>query len=232
MQQYFVEGKYSINDKYVMSKDVRHHILNVMRCRIGDTFRIVDEDKHLFMGRLINKEEIELYEKLEEDRDLKVNVTAIISLIRGDRFDFELQKLTELGVSRIVPFKSEYSTIKIDEKEEKKLERYRRIVQEAAEQSRRTSIPEITEIARLKDLDKYLSKYNYVPYEKADSLHIPYDAIDESLTYVIGPEGGISPKEIEYLESIGFKAVTLGKRILRAETAAIYVLSNVGGQNE
>ena len=103
------------------------------------------------------------------------------------------------------------------------MERFKKIVREAAEQSHRNIIPEICDVINIKDIDKYKSEANYICYEAEDN--ISDISKNDSITFVIGPEGGFTSQEYEKFISSGFKSISLGQRILRAETAAIYTCS-------
>lgn len=230
MQQYFINEKLNINSSIQLEQDILHHIKNVLRKHNGYQFRLIDQLGRCFIGELKDNTAI-IRSEIESNNELPINVTVIMSLIKNEKFDLTLQKLTELGVKRIVPFSALRSVIKIKD-EQKKLERYRKIVQEASEQCHRTCVPEIPEIVDLKSLIKYKSVFNYVAYEKETSNPMPFKMIDDDVTIVIGPEGGFDISEIEFLEKNGFQCKTLGKRILRAETAAMFVMSNFVGVNE
>lgn len=230
MQQYFIDKEIKIGDAVLLDSEILFHLRQVLRKKNTYTFRLVDAQNNLFLAELSDDKAI-IKERLEEDRELDINVTIIISLIKNDKFDFCLQKLTELGVTRIVPYEASRSIIKIKDKKAK-LDRYRKIVKEASEQSLRSYTPIIDDIVDIKSLSKYKSKYNYVAYEKNFANYIPYRDIDESVTVIIGPEGGFELQEIDEFEKIGFKCISLGKRILRAETAALYVMSNISGARE
>ena len=165
---------------------------------------------------------------LDEDNELDIDITVILALIKNDKFDFAVQKLTELGVKRIVPYLAKRSVVKPG-KGNNKQERLTKIAREASEQSHRNCIPEICDYCTLKDLSKYKSDINIIAYEKDDKLIS--DLKGKSFTIVIGPEGGFEPSEYEQIVSLGFESVSLGKRILRAETAAIYLSSVIIGNN-
>lgn len=230
MQQYFYEEKLDLLEVYPLNDEILHHMKNVLRKKDGYKFRLVDKTQTCYLCEL-EDDKAKVVEKIEEDHELDINVTVIMSLIKSDKFELTLQKLTELGVKRIVPYNANRSIIKIKD-EKHKLERYRKIVMEASEQSHRDIVPEITNIIGYKDLDKFLSKYNFVAYEKNQGNYIDYHTLDGSITYIIGPEGGFEIQEIENFEKLGFECKSLGKRILRAETAAIFVISNIVGASE
>lgn len=230
MQQYFICESLTLNMQYPLPKDIYHHQKHVLRSKDGDLFRVVDIDRQLYLCEL-SKESFKVLKKIDEQRELNIDVTIIMSLIKNEKFDFCLQKLTELGVKRIVPFLAKRSIIKIKDKESK-IERYKKIVQEASEQSLRTIVPDIPDIIQIKDLKPYLSEFNYVAYEKNDDTHIDYSKLKTSVTIIIGPEGGFEDCEITTFKELGIIPVSLGKRILRAETAALYCMANIAGVNE
>ena len=230
MQQYFIDKEINTGDTVLLDSEILFHLRQVLRKKNAYTFRLVDAHNNLFLAELSDDKAI-IKERIEEDRELDIDVTIILSLIKNDKFDFCLQKLTELGVTRIVPYEASRSIIKIKDKKAK-LDRYRKIVKEASEQSLRSYTPIIDDIIDIKSLGKYKSKYNYVAYEKNFANYIPYRDIDESVTVIIGPEGGFELQEIDEFEKTGFECVSLGKRILRAETAALYVMSNISGARE
>ena len=230
MQQYFINEILEINEQYPLPKEILHHLKHVLRSNDGERFRIVDANRHLYLCCLKDNNAM-ILEELMEKRELPVEVTVVMSLIKNERFDFALQKLTELGVYQILPFKAQRSIVKIKD-EEAKLERYRKIVTEASEQSLRLAVPKIPEIVDMKKLANYKSLGNYLAYEKMPDSHLPYGELPSSITVVIGPEGGFTDDEVEKFEALGFVPVALGKRILRAETAAMYVMANIAGDFE
>lgn len=223
MQQFFTNEKLDVNRIVNLDNDILYHLKKVLRKTDGWNFRLVDSNNDIYLVSLKDNSALVL-EKLNENNELDVDITVIMSLIKTDKFDLTLQKLTELGVKRIVPFEASRSVVKASN--EKKLDRYRKIVKEASEQSHRNIIPEITDYCNIKSIDKYLSKNNYLAYEKEDTT-INDLKVDESVTIVIGPEGGFDPLEVELLVSKGFRSISLGNRILRAETAAIFATSLV-----
>ena len=224
MQQYFVSRSLKQGDVISLDDDILYHLVKVLRKDNKYTFRIADINGNIYFANLISNKECIINEPTNENNELDCNITCILSLIKNDKFELTLQKLVELGVKRIVPYKSVRSVVKV--KDNKKLDRLNKIVKEAAEQSHRNIIPEVTEFADLKDLEKYKSDLNYICYES--ERNISEINPSKSITYIIGPEGGFEDSEIANLESKGFKTISLGKRILRCETAAVYALSVLG----
>ena len=227
MQRYFAKEK--TNNKLILYDGDIHHIKKVMRCKINDEIEVV-HDNIVYTCKIINIEplEFEIYSSKEEDRELNIDLTIAVSLVNEQKFDLILQKLTELGVSTIVPIKTERSIIKLDEKKvSKKIERWQMICKEASEQSHRTKVPKVENIIKLSELiniDKDVKLICSIN-EHTKKISSYLDNNNVSILFAIGPEGGFTPKEEEFLLNNKFMPVSLGKRIMRVETAAIYVTS-------
>ncbi len=227
MQRYFTSV---VNDSVLLSPEDVHHITHVMRMRVGDRFEVVDSSR-LYICEILSLSplEIKIVEEKKEDVELNKHVTLFFALAKGDKIDLVIQKATELGVHRIVLFKSRRCVVNYEEKDiAKKISRYQKIAKEASEQCHRLIIPEIVGVVDLKGLKPYLEDINYIAYEKEagstnESLNIP-DEIN-GVSVMIGSEGGFDEDEVNYLVNEGFVKISLGKRILRCETAAIYALS-------
>lgn len=237
MQQYFSDQPLEIGSLYTFDKQQAHHAKNVVRLN-HERVRLVYQGVGYFaegypMG---NDFVAQILEKDERINEIGVDVTLAIGLIRKEKFELVLQKATELGVTRIVPFESKRCVVhNKKEKEDKQQLRRNDIVQEAAEQCKRNRIPEVVKTVRLKDLVDYRSDINVLPYENAYSKASYLTQVlepNKSITYVIGPEGGFDDDEVDYLKENGFQLVTLGKRILRAETAAMYACTVISEYHE
>ena len=223
----------SSNERPMVSKDDIHHIKNVMRERLGDAFEIVFDEK-IYKMEITSLEPFE-YKIVDIDstnNELDNDITLFYVLSKGDKNDFVIQKATELGVRRIVLLTSSRSVIKMNQEDfERKKVRYQRIIKEASEQSKRNIVPEIVGLYSINNIpSSLLCERNYVAYEKEDGkTGFLYEELnnvkEESLSILIGSEGGLSEEEVQRLIKQGFKSVSLGKRILRTETAAIYALS-------
>ena len=229
MQQFFYSSKLNINDIAPLDKDILYQLKKVLRANDGYEFRLVDINQDIFLCELLG-ENAKVIKDLKENNELDVDITVILSLIKNDKMDFALQKLTELGVKRIVPYKAYRSVVK-EGKGNNKLDRFKKIVREASEQSHRNIIPEICDYSDIKDLEKYKSELNLVAYEKNDDIVNDFKG-HKSITLIIGPEGGFELEEINKIIDMGYKPISLGKRILRAETAAIYLSSIIVGANQ
>lgn len=229
MQRYFSSEQK--DNKFILNVDDLYHIKVVMRMKDNDQIQVVYNHEPYLCEIKLKEENIDvnIIEKMDVVSDNLPQVTLILPLLKEQKFDFILQKATELGITKIIPVIMERSIVKIDEKKiAKKLERWQKIVKEASEQSFRNDIPIITEIKQLKDLEtidglKILcsTRVKDKNLKKALNSKEFYDKIN----IVIGPEGGITEKEEEKLNNMGFISVSLGNRIMRVETVPIFIMS-------
>ena len=227
MQRYFAKGKN--NQELILHESDLHHIKNVMRGNVGDYIEVVYSNT-VYLCNIDNLDPLMLsiIDETTEDRELDIKLTIAISLVSEQKFDLILQKLTELGVHTIIPVKTKRSIVKLDDKKiDKKLSRWKMICKEASEQSKRTSIPEITGVMTLKELTNIDNKLKLIcSLSENTKPFANYLATDNSeMLFVIGPEGGFTNQEEQFLLDNNFKPVSLGKRVMRVETAAIYVAS-------
>lgn len=226
MQRYFIKNK----DMLLEESDIRH-IKKVMRMNINDKIEVVYNNKlHICEITSLEPFNIKVIEKLDEDKKTKIELTVAVALVKEQKMDLILQKLTELGVSRIIPVSMERSIVKLDkERFNKKKVRWESICKEASEQSKRTNIPIIEDIKSIKDLTKEDADLKLVAStkEKEKLLNYYLQSIEDcaKIIMVIGPEGGISDKEEDILVSNGYNRVSFGNLIFRIETATIYVAS-------
>lgn len=226
MQRYFIKNK----DMLLEESDIRH-IKKVMRMNINDKIEVVYNNKlHICEITSLEPFNIKVIEKLDEDKKTKIELTVAVALVKEQKMDLILQKLTELGVSRIIPVSMERSIVKLDkERFNKKKVRWESICKEASEQSKRTNIPIIEDIKSIKDLIKEDADLKLVAStkEKEKLLNYYLQSIEDcaKIIMVIGPEGGISDKEEDILVSNGYNRVSFGNLIFRVETATIYVAS-------
>ena len=232
MQRYF--ASFLDSEHIKLSDDDVHHLLHVMRMRKNDELEAVI-DQRLYLCRIESTNPLSIYlvHEMKSDVEINENITLLFALSKGDKNDLVLQKATELGAKRIALIQTERSVVKYEEKDlAKKQARYEKILKEASEQSHRLIVPEFLGIFNIKKLPEELfSDLNYVAYEKdASETSQMFNGLqkNKSITVLVGPEGGFSEEEISLLTSLGFIRTSLGKRILRAETAAIYALSVIG----
>ncbi len=230
MQQYFSELPLRVGEEYVFTREQAHHARDVVRLD-HETVRLVFDGKGWFAQCMRRGSDFVAVVEREdtESRELPLDITLACALIRREKFELVLQKAAELGVRRIVPFESSRCVVHArSEKADKQKQRWEKILQEAAEQCKRDLIPELTPILSFAELPSVMSAVNCCAYEAAGKSAKTLSqacAGAPSVTAVIGPEGGFSEAEVLRLQEAGFVPVTLGSRILRAETAAIYVCS-------
>lgn len=242
MQRYFVKNEQMTDSSVTITGDDVKHISKVMRMNCGDEFIACNLSGRVVQCKIAEMTDDRivatiLYEK-DDLTELPIHVTIAQGLPKGDKLDYIIQKGTELGASRFIPFQAARSVVKWDAKKSaKKIERLQKIAKEAAEQSHRSILPSVEPVASFAGLLQ-LSKnedVRIVAYEeegRGQNHHRLYEALSRlttggSLFVLIGPEGGLTSVEIAELEQAGFLACSLGPRILRTETAALYVLSAV-----
>lgn len=238
MQRYFIEETVSLNETFVMDTKHIHHIKNVMRAKIDDKFNVVDKTGSAYLVQLTDLEPVsyKVTEKIESEVELPVNITLYSPLLKGDKMDLVIQKSTELGAHEFILYKAERSVVKLNaKKEQSRLTRYEKITREAAEQSRRTKIPEISFAESLKVIDFTIYDLVLFAYEDNNltdrSIKNVLSRSDaQTIAVIFGPEGGFTDKETELFKS--YENVALGRRILRAETAPLYALSVIGSYYE
>lgn len=215
-----------------------HHIYNVLRAKIGEILEVVDiESKTLYVTEIKdgngNLKVKDIIRKEEDD----IKITIYQGAIKGERFEYFLEKTTELGVDKIciIPLKRNVVKFKENEKN-KKEERFKKILESSSKQSRRVDIPKLEILTNNKEVMNSLEKEDivFVLYEQILNETIDMKTIVKTITdnnynnigIIIGAEGGIDKLEIEEFKKIkNTKIVTLGKRILRAETAGVVLLS-------
>lgn len=204
-------------------KNIRH--LNVLRVQIGEKIRIVDgEYEYLCEIYEINKKSIcvKILEKNIDTYSLNVKISVALGLIKQDKFTYAVQKLTEIGVDEIIPLKTDNTVVKSDKKE-----KWDTVVIEAMKQCQAVVKTKISDVIKIKDID--FNEYDIVflidETAKEKTLITNYLKKEfKKILYIVGPEGGFSSKELDFLKDKSI-SIGLGKRILRAETAAIYVAS-------
>nr|WP_298573452.1 16S rRNA (uracil(1498)-N(3))-methyltransferase [uncultured Mogibacterium sp.] len=240
MQQYFIYGSPSAETIEITDKDTIKHMFQVMRLRAGDEVVLVFQDGIKRLAEVVDAESrtMRIIEMLEDNVELPVNVTVACGFPKGDKFATIAQKSTELGAAEICGFPADRSIVKWDDKKLVKLaEKLEKVVQGAAEQSKRNIIPSINLVADKKSFIKSFNEYDkvFVACEEAakdGEKSVLANALSEvsageKLLFIFGPEGGITDKEIEAFTEAGAVCIGLGPRIMRAETAPMYVLSAV-----
>ncbi len=243
MQHFFV-GPEQVNDGYVTIKgtDV-NHITGALRMKPGEAFFVNDGSGKEYYCIIENLSATEVLAKIAYERMSEQELPCRITLYQGlpklDKMELIIQKTVELGVTRIVPVNMRRSVVKIDKsKAETRCVRWRAISEAAAKQSGRGFVPEVSKLMSFEEALKDASEKDVklFPYEMAahessmDGTRRKLSEIipGQTIGIFIGPEGGFDPAEVEIAKEIGYEPITLGKRILRTETAGLYVLSVLG----
>ena len=232
MYNFFVNDDCRQGDRYVITGADHNHIKNVLRMKVGDTILISANGKSdLCEIEIIDNDEIvaPIIEEDYQNTELPLQIHLFQGLPKSDKMELIIQKAVELGVYSITPIEMKRCIVKLDDKKKKsKQTRWQAISESAAKQSKRNTIPEINEIISYKaalnaakELDLLL-----VPYENEDGILSTKEALAKlkeakSVGIIIGPEGGFDDAEIEAAKNSDGRIISLGKRILRTETAAI-----------
>lgn len=217
----------------VLTGDNHNHLSHVLRSRVGDKIILCRNsvDYECVIEKIDKKETLlKVLSFRECVKDTDIEVTLYFALMKGDKNELVAQKCTELGITRLCPFVSSNCECRPDNF---KKERINKIITEAAQQCGRSSLPLVDEVISFSDMLNSIGDYEIVvfPYEKAEDVTLKQvlQGVDHGsrIAVVVGSEGGFTKDEAEMLKGKGVRPVTLGKRILRAETASIAVVSAI-----
>lgn len=242
MPKFFVNSEQINNNEIkIIGNDV-NHIKNVLRLSINDKIKICDKDEHVnYNCRISNIDnEYVITQIIDEEKsnvETKTQIHVFQGLPKGDKLEFIIEKLTEIGVKELTPVAMKRSVVKLQEKDkQKKMVRWNKIAEVAAKQSGRDEILKINDVINYKNIFNYLKDYDIVllAYEKEEKLTLKkalskLDKTKENkVAVLIGPEGGFDDIEIEQAKQNSLvNIITLGKRILRTETAPLVISSNI-----
>ncbi|MGN1227143.1 MAG: RsmE family RNA methyltransferase [Christensenellales bacterium] len=228
---FFIENKdYKVNDKIEISGIEHNHISKVLRMKIGDKIVCLPNNGLLIYCEIVSfSKQVTIckVEKIEQSsNECDTSLTVFVPLLKSDKFEFLITKLTELGVKKIVPFVSTFMTAK---QGNDKTERFIQIGKDACKQCRRAKIIEIGNLLAFDEMLKTISTYDMTifAYENEKTSKLKDINLNgcQNVAMIVGSEGGFSEKEAEQISNSGAKTVSLGKRILRAETAVITLAS-------
>ncbi len=236
MFNFFVTENQRQNGKYYITDSDFNHIKNVLRMKIGDAFLVSDngvsnlcEIESFIENTVVAK----IVEENYNDTSLPIKIYLFQGLPKGDKMELIIQKCVELGVEEIIPVEMTRCVVKLDDKKKKsKQQRWQAIAESAAKQSKRNSIPAVSQVLTYKQAIEKAKELNalLVPYESKNGMVETKEALAKikngmSVGIFIGSEGGFEENEIEKAIEIGGEIISLGKRILRTETAAITSVS-------
>ena len=239
MQRFFVEPHQVDEEQHqihITGSDV-NHISNVLRMKQGEEVWISDGGVKEYRCAIeaFSQEEVLLHiiYAQEPDYELPNRIYLFQGLPKADKMELIIQKAVELGAYEVIPVETKRCVVKLDSKKAaKKVDRWQQIAESAAKQSKRMLIPKVHEVLSFKDALKYAQSMDVrlIPYELAKGMKETKEILagitpGQSVGIFIGPEGGFEEKEVETAISEGAKPITLGKRILRTETAGLAILS-------
>ncbi len=236
MPVYFIQSKSIRNDQVALTAELTHHLGAVLRCQAGEIIDLVDEDRVRYQASLDQVTEKRIIAKILRRERPEPRPTPTITLaqavLKGEKMDWAIQKATELGVSAILPVVTERTIARPRaERESHQRDRWQKIAKEAAQQCGRLDIPDVLPVVSLDGLLKNPSESSLKlvlwEAEQGQSLKSALCNLKEakSISVLIGPEGGFPHQEIEKAREAGWVSVSLGQRILRAETAGMAVLA-------
>ncbi len=237
MPKFFADKENITATTITIDGEEAKHILRVLRMQVGDRLTVCDGggmdyeaeiekcEKNFLIARIL--------EKKESEAESAVKITLFQCLPKASKMEYVIQKCTELGIYKIIPCISERCVVKLnsDADAKKKVERWQSVAKAAAKQSGRGIVPKIDMPVNFSDAVKMLENYSlaFIPYEEECEVTLKTLLRDaqqvEEVAFIIGPEGGFEPEEIKLALENGICSVTLGKRILRTETAGESVLS-------
>lgn len=240
MPKFFVKDNQIKNNIIKIENEDVNHIKNVLRMKKDDILQIgVVPKGENYKAKIISLDkncvECEITEKIEETTESNVSITIFQGVPKFEKMELIIQKNTEIGAKKIVPVMMERTVVKLNSKDmSKKIERWNKIAEIAAKQSRRDIIPVVSSIIKVNEIPENEFDAVFVAYEnekentlKNELLKLKDKKEKYNIAIIIGPEGGISENEIAIFKEKGYKLISLGKRILRTETAGFVMTSNI-----
>jgi 16S rRNA (uracil1498-N3)-methyltransferase len=240
---------YLADDQFVLSTGqlfalptvLAHQLRDVLHLKTGETFALFNASGEEYLAVLTSSSRanviVEVGDRVHSNREPVTNVTLCQGMLKSARFEFILEKGTELGISSFMPMLCQRSTAGLEEVGAAKLQRWQRIIQEATEQCGRTRVPTLLPVHTLSQALQQLptNTLSLMPWEEEHTRTLrdvlrsnsPQMPIGRSVVLFIGPEGGLTSEEAAQAKSSGAQVVSLGKRILRAETAALATIADV-----
>ncbi len=234
MHRFYADSDFFSDEEAKLTPEDAHHAINVLRLLPGNQVEVIDRGVR-YRASIISSDSHEVLLSKEEilpSTEPAVSFTLFQGIPKGDKMEFIVQKAVELGVSRIVPVIMSRCVVRLEKRDAvRKQERWQKIAREAGKQSVRCIIPEVVSPVHLSEIMQWRNQIQefVVPWEMCEgygpaAFRRDYPGI-LSLGIVIGPEGGISAEEISFLSSLPARIITLGRRILRTETAGLAAVS-------
>ena len=230
MPRFYTETLSSSESEFVLPDDVHRHAIQVLRLKPGANIRLFNGGGMEYEAELTLVEKrhsrVRLGNAIETQKESPLGITLLQGVSRGERMDFAIQKAVELGVKKIVPVITERCNVQLNgDRADKRFHHWRGVIISACEQSGRSFLPELTPVQTLADaLSDYQDELNLVLDPLAETRFTELSK-PQSLTMLIGPEGGLADSEVAMAKDTDYQAVQFGPRILRTETAAVAALA-------
>lgn len=237
MHHFFVTPQQISGDKIRIEGGDVNHMKNVLRMKLHEKAEISDGESRTYLCEVEAYEEdvavLHILEEMEADTEPASKLYLFQGLPKSDKMELIVQKAVELGVYQVIPVAMKRSVVRLDDKKAaKKADRWNSIAESAAKQTGRSRIPEVTMPLSYNEALKMAEELDVtlLPYELAGGMEVTREVIrqiksGQSVGIFIGPEGGFEPEEVDAAVSMGAKVITLGRRILRTETAGLATLA-------
>ena len=221
----FTEGKTAELDS-----DNSHHLNKVLRFPVGQNITLFNGDGFDYTAVVQSAKKttnLKVISKKVNNNESKLNLTLAQGIAKGEKMDFLIQKAVELGVTRIIPMKLERCVVRLsDEKVQKKIDHWQKIANHACEQSGRSVIVSLSDPLSLEELLEETNHNGFVLHHRA-KISLSQLKETSKATILIGPEGGLTEKEVSDSEVAGYQSILIGKRVLRTETASLAAIANM-----
>ena len=221
----FTEGKTAELDS-----DNSHHLNKVLRFPVGKNITVFNGDGFDYTALVQDSKKttsLKVISKARNNTESKLDLTLAQGIAKGEKMDFLIQKAVELGVTRIIPMKLERCVVRLsDEKVQKKIDHWQKIANHACEQSGRSVIVSLSDPLSLEELLEETNHNGFVRHHRA-KIGLSQLKETSKATILIGPEGGLTEKEVSDSEVAGYQSILIGKRVLRTETASLAAIANM-----
>ena len=233
MHRFFVDYKVSSDQIVIDDKNDVNHIKRALRVTIGEKLEICDVESDEYIVEVKSLDDViicDVIEKSTVDRESPIQIDLYQGLAKGSKMETIIQKSVELGIHTIYPLNTKRAIVKLDDKgEKKKVERWQKIADEAAKQSKRSHLPLVEKVLSIKNFSSVSKQYDLilVAYELESSRTLKQLLSNDykRIAVVIGPEGGFEVDEVDAMVKLGAHSISLGPRILRTETAGSTLVS-------
>lgn len=233
MHRFFVDFKITGKEIVIDNENDVNHIKRALRVTVGEKLEVCDAGSDEYIVEVKALDDVITCAVLEQntvDRESPIKIDLFQGLAKGSKMETIIQKAVELGIHSIYPLNTKRAIVKLDDKgAKKKIERWQKIADEAAKQSKRSHLPLVEQVLHIKDFDQVIDQYDMVlvayELEFSRTLKELLKTDGKRIAVVIGPEGGFEASEVEKLVALGAHSISLGPRILRTETAGSTLIS-------